>query len=730
MFLNRLINIPLFCLLQLLLNGRVFTDGPFSFNVASQSTVEVVDSFFEINGNIKAEYLIQLNNKPSPIGLKVRSVNSSENLYSNAAHREKTWVNSEKGNMLLAEEFTSSLGYRGFSLVRQTANSELQPLEDYFIILDLSQNESNASLVWVLEENENNWLRIEFSAISELAQESSYEVALAIAQTVSYQKPTTEDSITFSEVINQNDESNATLTQFVSDGPISLIAPKDSDIDHISSYREYNSSSLAIYSIESLEFDLPFNLSIETESSLPNLETASALKKRAFEKSEIGTLEDARYFTSDLGFRGALMAREVEIEELGIFFDYWIILDLTTTEWLDRYPTENGTPPDIWLKATFSGVLVDEKSYNAAEMMAKSLDFNRSYLPETDTYEDGPKIDLSQLNSPLKTITDGPISFTVNSSSVVDYVSAYRETDMLSQASYLIYSKNQELPFALSLSTERNFKSINEWGVHQKKSWISSNFGTLDAAQSFNTNQGDNGILILRSISDPFDQTISFIEFVINVDLVSESWRNKFSESSETPWLRVQLVGYFDSIENGNFYEALEVAKSLSFNDLVLTESSTFEKFSSTFSPSTQIPVREISNNWFESTWFGAFYDYQNNWVYHPKLGWIYCIPSSLEGIWIWSPSAKWLWGNSLTYPYLFSEKSRDWIFLNSENKTGALAYDFDQEIWSNWSTLNLRQRKFSPGEQRVEIDRIYYSDKPHDLKVRKISEIIYNGLR
>ena len=213
-------------------------------------------------------------------------------------------------------------------------------MEDYFIILDLSQNESNASLVWKTTENENSWLRIEFSAISELAQESSFEVASAIAQTVSYQKPTTEDSITFSEVINQNNESNPTLTQFVSDGPISFIAPKDSDIDHISSYREYNSSSLAIYSIESLEFDLPFNLSIETESSLPNLETASALKKRAFEKSEIGTLVDARYFTSDLGFRGALIGRKVEIEELGIFFDYWIILDLTTTEWLERYPTE------------------------------------------------------------------------------------------------------------------------------------------------------------------------------------------------------------------------------------------------------------------------------------------------------------------------------------------------------------------------------------------------------
>ena len=163
-----------------------------------------------------------------------------------------------------------------------------------------------------------------------------------------------------------------------------------------------------------------------------------------------------------------------------------------------------------------------------------------------------------------------------------------------------------------------------------------------------------------------------------------------------------QLVGYFDSLENSNFFDALKIAKSLRFEDINFTEIFTFEIFSSAFSPSTQIPVRVISDNWFESTWLGTFYDYQNNWVYHPKLGWIYSIPSSLEGIWIWSPSAEWLWGNSLTFPYLFSEKSRDWIFLNSENKAGALAYDFDQKTWSNWSTLNLKQRKFSPAEQRA----------------------------
>ena len=49
----------------------------------------------------------------------------------------------------------------------------------------------------------------------------------------------------------------------------------------------------------------------------------------------------------------------------------------------------------------------------------------------------------------------------------------------------ILSTTNQELPFALSLSTEFNFESLNEWGTHQKNTWINSNFGTLDAAQSF-----------------------------------------------------------------------------------------------------------------------------------------------------------------------------------------------------------------------------------------------------
>jgi hypothetical protein len=727
MFLNRLINILLlFCLLHLLLNGRVFTDGPFSFAVPTLSTVDVVQPFFEITGKVDAQYLIQLSNKPSPINLSLRSINNFPNLKSTAAHRQKSWANSEIGDILLAEKFNSTLGYPGISQMRQTPGNSRQGLEDYSIILDLSHNDTNSTLEWKNDSNESHWLKVELSAISENSEDSTFEVALAIAGTVTFEQADSEETITFSELSIQSEDHNISLNSTFSDGPLSFSAPENSLVDHVFSYKENSTLTRAIYALESRDYDLPFNISIETESTLASPEKVAFFKKRAFERSEIGTLIQAEKISTASGLPGVILTRSYEIEKEGEFFDYWIILDISTREWLDRSNSINTSPLTPWLKATFSGVLADESSYKAAESMAKTLDFNTSFIPQAQSFSNGPSIELNSSKSSRRTVSDGLLSYEVNNLARIDIVSAYHEPNSFPQASYLIRSEGEDFPFALSLSTEFDFPSLEDWAAHQKNTWNNSEVGALLAADSFSTSLGDSGIFILRkTISGTLEETT---EFVINIDLSTETWTSGFNQTDQLPWLRAQLVGYFDSLENSNFFDALKIAKSLRFEDINFTENFTFEIFSSAFSPSTQIPVRVISDNWFESTWLGTFYDYQNNWVYHPKLGWIYSIPSSLEGIWIWSQSAEWLWGNSLTFPYLFSEKSRDWIFLNSENKAGALAYDFDQKTWSNWSTLNLKQRKFSPAEQRVEIDRMYYSDKPYGLKIRKISEIIYNG--
>ena len=202
--------------------------------------------------------------------------------------------------------------------------------------------------------------------------------------------------------------------------------------------------------------------------------------------------------------------------------------------------------------------------------MAKTLDFNTSFIPQAQSFSNGPSIELNSSKSSRRTVSDGLLSYEVNNQAKVDFLSAYHEPNSFPQASYLITNEDEDFPFALSLSTEFNFQSLEDWAAHQKNTWNNSEVGALLAADSFSTSLGDSGIFILRkTISGTLEETT---EFVINIDLSTETWASRFTQTDQKPWLRGQLVGYFDSLENSNFFDALKIAKSLRFEDINFTE--------------------------------------------------------------------------------------------------------------------------------------------------------------
>ena len=82
-------------------------------------------------------------------------------------------------------------------------------------------------------------------------------------------------------------------------------------------------------------------------------EKVAFFKKKGFERPEIGTLIQAEKISTASSTPGVILARSYEIEKEGEFFDYWIILDISTREWLDRSNSNNISPLTPWLKATF-----------------------------------------------------------------------------------------------------------------------------------------------------------------------------------------------------------------------------------------------------------------------------------------------------------------------------------------------------------------------------------------
>ena len=42
----------------------------------------------------------------------------------------------------------------------------------------------------------------------------------------------------------------------------------------------------------------------------------------------------------------------------------------------------------------------------------------------------------------------------------------------------------------------------------------------------------------------------------------------------------------------------------------------------------------EAEAGWRASTWFGTFRPYDNGWIYHADLGWLYAQPDGADGLW------------------------------------------------------------------------------------------------
>ena len=74
--------------------------------------------------------------------------------------------------------------------------------------------------------------------------------------------------------------------------------------------------------------------------------------------------------------------------------------------------------------------------------------------------------------------------------------------------------------------------------------------------------------------------------------------------------------------------------------------------------------VAEGAGGWLASDWFGTFKYYEQGWLYHARLGWLYSSPASESSVWLWKENFGWLWTKEDTWPYLWSHQSGGWLYL------------------------------------------------------------------
>ena len=90
-------------------------------------------------------------------------------------------------------------------------------------------------------------------------------------------------------------------------------------------------------------------------------------------------------------------------------------------------------------------------------------------------------------------------------------------------------------------------------------------------------------------------------------------------------------------------------------------------------------PSQADAGGWHTSEWFGAFLPYENGWIYHHNMGWIYAIPVENDSIWLWNKNHGWLWTDPQIFPYLYRWLDANWLYtyFHTNGSVHYLNYNF-----------------------------------------------------
>jgi uncharacterized repeat protein (TIGR02543 family) len=105
---------------------------------------------------------------------------------------------------------------------------------------------------------------------------------------------------------------------------------------------------------------------------------------------------------------------------------------------------------------------------------------------------------------------------------------------------------------------------------------------------------------------------------------------------------------------------------------------------------STELIVNEINstvkiaNNWYDSAWFGTFFQNVNGWTYHLEFGWIYPVVEDNKNIWFWHIHLGWIWAapDTFTDRYLWSQNSQNWLLWERPTQSTIRFYDYSISDW------------------------------------------------
>ena len=89
-------------------------------------------------------------------------------------------------------------------------------------------------------------------------------------------------------------------------------------------------------------------------------------------------------------------------------------------------------------------------------------------------------------------------------------------------------------------------------------------------------------------------------------------------------------------------------------------------------------------------------------------------------------PEPWWLWTSESTYPYLYSDTTKFWIKLGTNQEEANRYFDYFDEKWRRWGEFPSRTTREIEAKS---VNRILQSTQTGSTKADQIRKIIYLGL-
>ena len=105
---------------------------------------------------------------------------------------------------------------------------------------------------------------------------------------------------------------------------------------------------------------------------------------------------------------------------------------------------------------------------------------------------------------------------------------------------------------------------------------------------------------------------------------------------------------------------------------------------SGTVSRDSLLAATDLGEGWKLSTWLGAYYEQDTDWIYRSSLGWIYYGGTSGSGIWFYEQDTYgWIWMDTSIFPYFYRSSDSAWYYLLESGDTSQVyKYDTSSSTW------------------------------------------------